>query len=117
MKRVVLASTLGLLAAAFQPAFAQPGHMDHMDHAAPAAQAPADAAALSEGTVRKVDRAAGKLTIAHGPLKGLGMPPMTMAFKVSDPAMLDKVKAGDKVRFLADRIEGAFTVTKLEAAH
>lgn len=116
MKSAVLASILGLFALTAQPALAQSGHMDHSDHAAPADQAATETAALSEGTVRKIDRAAGKLTIAHGPLKNLAMPPMTMTFKVSDPAMLDKVQAGDKVRFMADRIEGAFTVTKLEAA-
>lgn len=73
-------------------------------------------AMLSEGTVKKVDKAGGKITISHGPLENLGMPPMTMAFRAGDPAMLDKVKPGDRIRFLADRVDGMFVVTRLDAA-
>ncbi len=71
---------------------------------------------LSEGEVRKVDKAAGKLTIKHGPLENLGMPPMTMIFRVKEATMLDKVKPGDRIRFRAERVNGVFTLTKLEAA-
>jgi Cu/Ag efflux protein CusF len=92
--------------------FAAAEHDAHHGAAAPVANAPA---AMSEGTIKKVDKAAGKLTIAHGPLENLGMPPMTMVFRAADPAMLDRVKAGDKVRFVAEKTEGVFTVTKLEA--
>jgi Cu(I)/Ag(I) efflux system protein CusF len=74
------------------------------------------AAALSEGEVRKVDKSAKKLTIKHGPLANLDMPPMTMVFQVKDPAMLDKVKAGDKVKFQAEKVGGAFTVMSIEPA-
>ena len=70
----------------------------------------------SEGTVKKVDKAATKITIKHGPLANLGMPPMTMAFRVSDPAMLDQVKAGEKIRFTAENVGDALTVTALEPA-
>lgn len=83
------------------------------------AQQPASSAAqnsMSNGEIKKVDKEAGKLTIKHGELKNLGMPGMTMAFKVKDPAMLDKVKPGDKVRFVADKVGGALTVTSIEAA-
>ena len=73
-------------------------------------------AALSDGEVRKVDKDAKKITIKHGPLANLDMPPMTMVFQVKDPAMLDKVKAGDKVKFQAEKVGGAFTVTQIEAA-
>ncbi len=73
-------------------------------------------AAMSDGEIKKVDKDAGKLTIKHGELKNLGMPGMTMVFKVQDPAMLDKVKSGDKVRFVADKVGGALTVTAIEAA-
>jgi Cu(I)/Ag(I) efflux system protein CusF len=69
---------------------------------------------MSEGVIRKVDKAAGKITIRHGELYKLGMPAMTMTFRVSDPAMLDRVKPGDSVRFVADRVQGALTVTHLE---
>ena len=74
------------------------------------------AAAMSDGEVRKVDKDAKKITIRHGPLANLDMPPMTMVFQVKDPAMLDKVKAGDKVRFQAEKVGGAFTVTQIEPA-
>lgn len=71
---------------------------------------------LSEGTVKKVDPAAGTVTLAHGPIANLGMPPMTMMFKAKDKAMLKKVKEGDKVRFRAEETGGAYTVVRIEAA-
>lgn len=80
--------------------------------------APANAAAqMSAGEVIKVDKEAGKITIKHGPLANLNMPGMTMVFKVKDPSMLDRVKAGDKISFSADKVNGALTVTKLDAAN
>jgi Cu(I)/Ag(I) efflux system periplasmic protein CusF len=72
-------------------------------------------AALSDGEVRKVDKDAKKITIKHGPL--LDMPAMTMVFQVRDPAMLDQVKTGDKVKFQAEKVGGAFTITRLEPAN
>ena len=69
-----------------------------------------------EGEIRKVDRDASKITIKHGPIENLGMSNMTMVFRVKDPAMLDKVKPGDKIRFAAEKVNGALTVTKIEAA-
>jgi Cu/Ag efflux protein CusF len=74
------------------------------------------AASLTDGEIRKVDKDAKKLTIRHGPLENLNMPAMTMVFQVRDPSMLDSVKAGDKVRFSADKVGGAYTVTHLEPA-
>jgi Cu(I)/Ag(I) efflux system protein CusF len=71
---------------------------------------------MSDGEIKKVDKEAGKLTIKHGELKNLGMPGMTMVFKVKDPAMLDKVKPGDKIRFVADKVGGALMITSIEAA-
>ena len=73
-------------------------------------------ATLSDGEVRKVDKDAKKITIKHGPLQNLDMPAMTMVFQVRDPAMLAQVKAGDKVRFQAEKVGGAFTITRLEPA-
>ena len=72
--------------------------------------------AMADGEIRKVDKDAAKLTIKHGPIANLDMMPMTMVFRVKDKAMLDTVKAGDKVRFAAEKIEGAITVTVLETA-
>lgn len=72
--------------------------------------------ALTHGEIRKVDKDAGKLTIRHEALTNLGMPAMTMVFRVADPAMLDAVEQGDKVEFRAEKVNGQFTVTKLEPA-
>ncbi len=72
--------------------------------------------APTEGEVRKVDRDAKKITIKHGPIANLDMPAMTMVFQVKDAALLEQVKSGDKVRFHAEKIGGAFTVTAIEAA-
>lgn len=66
------------------------------------------------GTVKKVDVSAGKMTIIHGPIKNLKMEAMTMVFRVSDPAMLKQVKAGNKIMFDADRVNGALTVTRIK---
>lgn len=74
------------------------------------------AAEFSTGEIRKVDKPAGKLTIKHGPLKNLDMPAMTMVFQVKDAAMLDQVKAGDKINFVAGKVNGAYTVLRLETA-
>ncbi|MBW0171034.1 MAG: copper-binding protein [Hydrogenophaga sp.] len=71
---------------------------------------------FAEGEIRKVDKENLKLTIKHGPLKNLDMPGMTMVFQVQDPAVLEKVQVGNKVQFTADKIDGKFTVIKLEAA-
>ncbi len=71
---------------------------------------------MTEGEVRKIDMETKKITLKHGEIKSLGMPGMTMVFQVKDPAMLDTVKAGDKVKFNAERAGGALVVTHIEAA-
>lgn len=76
----------------------------------------ADTADLSEGEIRKVDKSAAKLTIRHGELKNLDMPPMTMVFQVKDAGVLDKVKVGDKVRFVVQKSDTGFVVTDIQAA-
>ena len=80
-------------------------------HHQPAA---ASGAQLADGEVRRVDKDAKKITIKHGPIQSLDMPPMTMVFQVKDPALLDRVKAGDKIKFAADKVGGAYTVNQLE---
>lgn len=88
------------------------GAADHAGHGAqPAAAAAQDL--LSEGEVRKVDRAAGKVTLRHGPLANLDMPAMTMVFTVPDPKLLDGLAVGSKVRFTADRKDGVYLVTAI----
>ncbi|MBN9204350.1 copper-binding protein [Methylibium petroleiphilum] len=76
----------------------------------------ASAQPLTDGEVRKVDAAQNKITLKHGEIKHLDMPPMSMVFQVKDPALLAKVKPGDKVRFIADKIDGVYTVTAIELA-
>jgi Cu(I)/Ag(I) efflux system protein CusF len=82
---------------------------------ASAQTAPAEPAAMADGEVRKIDKEARKVTIRHGPLPALDMPPMTMVFGVRDAAMLEQVQVGEKVRFVAEKIEGRFVVTRIEA--
>lgn len=74
-----------------------------------------DAAPVS-ATVKKVDMAQGKITLDHGPIKNLDMDGMTMVFKAADPAMLKELKAGEKVKFTAERVNGQITVTSLQKA-
>ena len=88
---------------------------DHDSHHADA-KATAAATPMSDGEVRKVDKGAGKVTIKHGPLQNLDMPAMTMVFQVKDPAMLDQLKEGDKIKFAADKINGALTVTEVQTS-
>ena len=81
-----------------------------------AAQASAHVKDMAEGEVRKVDKEQRKVTVKHGEIKSLEMPPMTMVFRVKDAALLDKVKEGDKIMFAAEKIEGNITITQIEAA-
>ena len=107
---IALASTLSIAADGHDGHGAMPSDMPMQSHA------PADAP-MVEGTVKKIDKAAGKVTLAHGPLTNLGMNmPMTMAFRVKDAAWLDQMKTGDKIRFAADNAGGVMTVIKFEPA-
>nr|WP_316643027.1 copper-binding protein [uncultured Roseateles sp.] len=83
--------------------------------AAPPA-APATAADMTDGEVKKVDKSTKKITIKHGEIKNLDMPGMTMVFQVKDPAMLDMVKAGDKVKFKVEKADGTIVVTEMQVA-
>ncbi len=85
------------------------------DHAAHHGGASAAAVPLTDGEVRKVDKAARKVTIKHGAITNLDMPAMTMVFRVKDPAMLDQLKEGEKVKFAADKIDGTLTVTQVQS--
>ena len=72
---------------------------------------------MTSGEVRKVDMDTRKITLKHGEIKNLGMPGMTMVFQVKEPAMLETVKSGDKVRFTAEKMNGALTITNIEVAN
>ena len=105
-------------AAALSPAWAashQGGHGAHGDHGKPTAQAATGD--MTDAEVRKVDKEGGKLTLKHGDIKNLDMPGMTMVFVVKDKAMLDQLKAGDKIKFKAINDAGKFTVTEMQMAH
>ena len=87
----------------------------HSKATAPAKSADAKAP-MTEGEIKKVDKEGGKVTIKHGEIKKLDMPGMTMVFRVKDPAMLDQLKAGDKINFSADNVDGKITLTAVEKA-
>jgi Cu/Ag efflux protein CusF len=73
--------------------------------------------ALTDGLVTKIDASANKITIKHGPMKKFGMDDgMTMVYTAKDPALLATVKAGDKIKFDADNVNGQFIVTKIQTA-
>ncbi|MBY0271191.1 MAG: copper-binding protein [Burkholderiales bacterium] len=109
---LILAATLVSLTAL--PLGAQT--TDHSAHHPEPAKVAQAAAPMTDGEVRKVDMETKKITIRHGAIENLGMPPMTMVFQVKDPALLDKVKTGDKVKFVAEKTGGAYTVTQIEPA-
>jgi len=70
----------------------------------------------ADGEVRKIDKEQGKLTLKHGRIENLDMPGMTMVFKVADPKLLEPLKVGDKVKFAAENVNGALTVTAIQPA-
>ncbi len=76
----------------------------------------ASTADMTEGEIRKVDKDAKKLTLRHGEIKSLDMPPMTMIFQVKDAAMLDALKVGDKVRFAVEKSATGYVVTDIQPA-
>ncbi|MDP3979661.1 MAG: copper-binding protein [Pseudomonas sp.] len=106
MKNLLIATLLGS-ALAFPVYAAQPAAADTSAEVA---------APLSQGEVRKIDLAGQKITLRHGPLKSVGMPPMTMAFGVSDAALLEGISVGDKVRFQVEQQGSRYVVTELQAA-
>ncbi|MBI2747331.1 MAG: copper-binding protein [Burkholderiales bacterium] len=99
---VILAAALGVLTPWLATAASEPA----------TAEQPATASGYTEGELKKIDTDQSKITIKHGPIDNLGMPGMTMVFR-ADPAVLGKFKAGDLVRFKADRVDGALKVTEL----
>ena len=87
----------------------------HSNHGAHAGHAAAELSVV-DGEVKKVDKEAGKITLRHGEIANLSMSAMTMVFRTKDAAMLDQVKPGDKVKFSADRVNGAVTIVQLQKA-
>jgi Cu/Ag efflux protein CusF len=109
--------THALAVAAFAFAFATAAQAqsatDHAAHHAPTASA---TTAMAAGEVRKIDKEQAKLTLKHGRIENLDMPGMTMVFKVANPKLLEGLKVGDKVKFAADNVNGALTVTAIETS-
>ncbi|MBS1190166.1 MAG: hypothetical protein H6R10_1958 [Rhodocyclaceae bacterium] len=101
--KVALIAALVAIAA---PVFAHEGHAAM--HGQTTAESP-----LTEGVVKKVEQAAGKVTLSHGPLPN-GMPAMTMAFRVKDPAWIGRMKENDRIRFAAEQVDGAMTLVRFE---
>jgi Cu(I)/Ag(I) efflux system protein CusF len=116
--RTTIASTLIVFATTFSAqgmaASEHEGHDAMASGMKMQSQAPAEAK-MVEGLVKKIDKSAGKVTLAHGPLTNLGMNmAMTMAFRVKDAAWLDQMKEGSKIRFIAEDVNGALTLVKFE---
>jgi Cu(I)/Ag(I) efflux system periplasmic protein CusF len=102
--------------AASQSAWAHNHQKAPGDTAAQAASSPAVAAVkdMAEAEIRKIDMDTKKITLKHGEIKNLDMPPMTMVFQVADDKLLSAAKTGDKIKFTAEKIRGAYTVTAIE---
>jgi Cu(I)/Ag(I) efflux system periplasmic protein CusF len=123
--RPVLATVLALAVGAVQ---AQAGHAGHGAHGSGATASPSAAstaspstatpstvsAELAEGVIRRVDAAGGRVTIKHGEIVALGMPPMTMVFRTKDPALLQGLKVGDTIRFQAEQDGSNYTLLSVE---
>ena len=112
MNKLVVA--LLLACAGILPVVAQTTEAGQATQPAASASEPAAAGALAEGEIRKVDLEARKLTLRHGEIRNLDMPAMTMVFQVKDPLLLTLLKAGDKVRFRAEKSSGALVVTNIQ---
>ena len=113
MKALITAS---LIAFSTLGAVSAQAASDHAGHAMASPSAASAEMQMIDAQVKKVDKAAGKVTLSHGPLANLNMPAMTMVLKVSNVAWLDQMKTGDKIRFMADNVNGAITVVHFEPA-
>jgi Cu(I)/Ag(I) efflux system periplasmic protein CusF len=117
-----LLSVAALLAAAALPAASQNqmphggGQMDHSKMGNMQRNMPAAEADMADGEVRKVDKSTGRVTLRHGAIKHMDMPPMTMAFEVKDKSLLDTLKAGDKVKFKLINDNGKMIITEMMPA-
>ena len=110
---IIKSFTLGILAAVtFHAALAA----DEPMSVTASASMSGTSSDMTEGEIKKIDKSTNKITLKHGDIKNLDMPGMTMVFKVKDPTVLDTLKAGDKVRFRAEKADGAITVTEIQIA-
>lgn len=114
MNRSILILAAGILMLGALPLGAQ--STDHSAHASATARIAQAPDSMTDGEVRKVDKDAKKITLRHGPIPNLDMPPMTMVFQAKNPALLDQVKPGDKVKFSAEKVGSQYVVTHIEHA-
>lgn len=113
MKALITSTLIALVTLGAAPVQAAGDHAGH----GMAMQATASTEMqMVDGVVKKVDKSVGKVTLSHGPLTNLSMPAMTMVFRVKDAHWLDQMKAGDKIRFMADNVNGAVTIVHFEPA-
>lgn len=111
MKTIPIARLLAACAIAAGALAGTPVSADDSHHGTAALAVSADA--LTSGEVRKVDPAAGRVTIKHGPIVNLAMPAMTMGFDVPDRTLLSGLKVGEQIRFRAENPAGKLTVTEI----
>lgn len=112
LKTLAAASLVALAAPFVTAAYAQAVGQPVTIVAAASSTPTAD---MTDGEVRKIDKDSQKITLKHGEIKNLGMPGMTMVFKVKEASVLDAVQVGSKVRFAAEKVDGALVVTAIEA--
>lgn len=117
MKRWIVAAAIAVFAAFAWFTLPTPPRPESEPPSGAHAAHAGDPAERSEGVVLALNRAAKSVVISHGSLKGLGMPPMTMEFRIGDSELPERFKAGDRVRFHADAVGGAFTATRIEIAN
>jgi len=111
MKRITAAILFNLALIPAMPVLAE----QHDHDSQPMGQGQHTGMAWSDGIVKKISPDTAKVTIAHGPLLNLDMPAMTMVFRVKDPAWLKQMKPGDRIRFVAEQVNGVLTVTELQS--
>ena len=108
----LFAFLLVIFASCFSTVHAQDKHHSHAD-----AVSAVSASHMAEGEIKKINRDSKKMTIKHGDIKSLDMPGMTMVFQIRDTSFLETFKAGDKVKFVIEKLDGAFVVTSMQLAN
>jgi Cu/Ag efflux protein CusF len=112
LSKHLFAFLLVFSAASFTAIYAQDKHHSHAD-----AESAVSASHMAEGEIKKINRDSKKMTIKHGDIKSLDMPGMTMVFQIRDTSLLETFKAGDKVKFVIEKLDGAFVVTSMQFAN
>ena len=112
LSKHLFAFSLVFSAASFTAVYAQDKHHSHAD-----AVSAVSASHMAEGEIKKINRDNKKMTIKHGDIKSLDMPGMTMVFQIRDNSILQTFKAGDKVKFVIEKLDGAFVVTSMQLAN